>query len=64
MAIRHIGFGVHDKDGDLLMTEEGDLALYGEKNNIEKYIEHLNENGAYCAPYKIVRVLIDDGEGE
>lgn len=60
MSLKHVGYAVVDKDNDLLLEDSSDNLIFDELiwiRNVRSYFER--ERPDY-APYKIVRVLIDD----
>lgn len=60
--IRHIGYGLVDKNGDVV-TDEDNLEFdeyLDVAKNMKRWHEKYKSNGS---PYKIVRVLIDDEVG-
>lgn len=62
MSLKHVGYAVVDKNNDLLLDDSDNL-IFDELIWIRNVYSHFETEHPDYAPYKIVRVLIDDEVG-
>lgn len=64
MSIKHIGYGLVDKENEIVFDDNGDFVFEERKVEIKSRLEHENFHYPRFGPHKIVRILIDDEVGE